>query len=188
MNPTVAACPTSVRKDFSTVRRGFALVATAGLLVVGSQLPAAAAPNDTSADTTTANVGVSSSITLSGLTPAFTLTGLPGATVAETDAVAYNVNTNNVGGYAVNVQAAAAALTPAGTSSDTIPIDDLSVRDGSGTGAYTALSNTSAVTLHTKDTRSVQAGDDYTDDYSVAIPFVASDTYSVTLDYVATAS
>lgn len=172
----------------SHLRRVLAVSAAGGLLALAAgQLPAVAAPGDQSADTTVARVAVNSAITLQGLTPSFTLTGLPGATVTELGAVAYTVLTNNVGGYTVTVQAEAAALTPAGASPDTIPVGALSVRP-SGGGAYTPLSDTSPLTLHDSDARSDSDGDDYSDDYQVDIPFVADDTYSVTLDYIATAS
>lgn len=185
---TPVARLTPARTSSLVLRRGLALAATGGLLAVASQLPAAAAPGDTSADTTVANVAVSSAITLEGLTPSFTLTGLPGATVAESDAVGYTVLTNNVGGYTVSVQADKDVLLPAGSSTDYIPVTDLGVRPGGSGGAFTALSDTNAVTLQNKGTRSGAAGDDYTDDYRIDIPFVADDTYSVTLNYVATAS
>lgn len=167
------------------IRRGLALAATAGLLVAASQLPAAAAPGQTSEDTTVANVEVGSTISLSGLTPSFTLTGLAGDLITGLDAVSYTVTTNNVAGYSVTVQAESPTLDPAGASTDTIPIENLRVR-ADDSGAYTALSDTAAVTLRTQATRSAQGGDDYSDDYQVQIPFVASDTYSATLDYVAT--
>lgn len=169
--------------------RGLAAAAVVGLLgaAVG-QLPASAAPGDRSSDTTVANVVVNSAITLQGLTPSFTITGLPGDTVAELSAVAYTVLTNNVGGYTVSVQADAPELTPAGTSTDAIPVGNLSVRPNGSNAAYTALSATSPVTLHESGTRSSATGDDYADDYQIDIPFVADDTYSVTLNYIATAS
>ncbi|SER30967.1 hypothetical protein [Microlunatus flavus] len=169
--------------------RGLAAAAVVGLLAAAAgALPASAAPGDQSADTTVANVAVSSAITLQGLTPSFTLTGLPGDTVAELSAVAYTVLTNNVGGYNVTVQADAPALTPAGTSADTIPVSNLAVRPSGSGGAYTAVSATSPITLHGSGTRSDVEGDDYADDYQIDIPFVADDTYSVTLNYIATAS
>ena len=170
----------------TTVHRALAVAGIAGLLFAAAQLPAAAAPGDTSTDSTVANVEVTSSITLGGLTPDFTLTGLPGSTVTGNAAVSYTVTTNNVGGYTVGVQAATATLDPVGTSPDTIPIGDLQVKDASGT--YTPLSDTSAVVLRNKASRSLEAGDPYSDDYKVTIPFVASDTYATTLNYVATAS
>lgn len=186
--PALPSTTRTPQAPTSGLRRGFAVAAAAGLLAAfAGQLPAAAAPGDQSAGTTTANVGVNSSITLQGLTPSFTLNGLPGATVAQVGAVAYNVLTNNVGGYTVSVTAADDVLTPAGTSTDTIPIGNLAVRAG-GDGAYTALSADNAVNLREKDTRSASDGDDYADDYRVNIPFVADDVYSVTLNYVAVAS
>lgn len=178
---------TPTRTRVPRLRTSLALLGTAGLLAVATQVTAAAAPGDRSADTTVANVAVSSAITLQGLTPSFTLTGIPGATVAEVGAVAYSVLTNNAAGYTVSVQADAPELTPAGSSTDTIPLGKLAVRPGGG-GAYTALSDTSPITLHDKGTRSDAAGDAYADDYQIDIPFVADDTYSVTLNYIATAS
>jgi len=177
----------SLRSPLSSARRAGLAVAAGALLITAAGAPAWAAPGDTSSDTVVANVGVNSAISLAGLTPAFTLNGLPGATIAEVGAVAYTVLTNNVGGYTVTVQAEDATLEPAGDSTDNIAIGALAVRAG-GNGAYTPLSNTSAVILRDKDTRSAAAGDDYADDYQVAIPFVADDTYSVTLNYIATAS
>jgi hypothetical protein len=177
----------SLRSPLSSARRAGLAVAAGALLISAAGAPAWAAPGDVSRDTVVANVGVSSAISLAGLTPSFTLNGLPGATVAEIGAVGYTVLTNNVGGYTVTVQADAPALEPAGDSADNIPVAALSVRAG-GTGAYTALSDTVAVILRDKDSRSAASGDDYADDYQVDIPFVADDTYSVTLNYIATAS
>jgi len=169
------------------VGRGLAVAAAAGLLAaVAAQLPASAAPGDVSPASTTANVGVSSSISLQGLTSSFNLNGLPGDTVTGDGAVSYTVQTNNVGGYTVGVTADKDALLPAGTSTDNIPIENLQVRPA-GQGSFTALSSTNAVTLRNQGTRSAAAGDRYSDDYRIDIPFVADDVYSVTLNYVATA-
>lgn len=177
----------SLRSPLSSARRTGLAVLAGALLIAAAGAPAWAAPGETSEDTVVANVGVTSAISLNGLTPSFRLNGLPGATVAEVGAVAYSVVTNNVGGYTVTVQADAPALEPAGDSADSIPVGDLAVRAG-GNGAYTPLSDTSAVLLRDKDARSAAGGDAYADDYQVAIPFVADDVYSVTLNYVATAS
>jgi hypothetical protein len=145
-----------------------------------------AAP-ETSTRSTVANVEVTSSITLGGLTPSFTLTGLSTSTVDGPNAVSYNVTTNNAAGYTVTVQAATDQLAPASTTNpDRIPIGNLKVR-AARSGGYTAISNADAFTLRTKATRSAESGDSYSDDYQVLIPFVASDTYSATLNYVATA-
>ncbi|WP_375423218.1 hypothetical protein [uncultured Friedmanniella sp.] len=163
-----------------------ALTVLAAALATSSVLPASAVPL-TDSDSTTANVAVSSVITLTGLTSGFTLTGIPGATVATLNAVTMNVETNNVAGYDVTVEAASDVLDPADTvaNPDTIPIDALSVREN-GTPTYTQLSDTTPVTVHTQDSRSDDGGDVIGNDYSVDIPFVNVDTYSVTLNYIAT--
>jgi hypothetical protein len=149
--------------------------------------PASATTGDTSSGTTTANVVVNSAIALTGLTPSFTLTGLPGSTVATSPSVTFNVQTNNLGGYAVTVQSQTPTLTPAiVTNPDSIPIADLSVRE-TGTTTFTPLSNLTSVTVHTQSTRSAQGGDSLANDYEVAVPFVNQDTYHVVLNYIATA-
>lgn len=186
--PLASAPHAQPGKTTLLVRRSLALVAGAALLGVAAQLPASAAPGDTAPGTTTANVAVGSTITLTGLTPSFTLTGVSSSTVEQDDQVSYRVTTANAGGYTVTVQAASAELTPAASGNpDAIPIANLKVR-AEDNGAFVSLSNTSAVTLRNKATRSAAAGDAYADDYEVIIPFVASDTYSTALNYVATAS
>ena len=161
---------------------------TLALLFAGIAGTASAAPL-TSTDSVLANVEVSSLITLSALTTDFTLTGLPGATVASVGAVTMNVETNNTAGYTVTVQPADDVLVPADTAvnPDTIGIGALSVRE-TGTTGYTPLDNTTPTTVHGQATRSASGGDVISNDYSVAIPFVNADTYSVTLNYVATSS
>ena len=182
-----ATTPDDGWRSVRLVARALVGTATAAVFLSMATLSASAAPGDADDGTVTANVGVSSSITLTGLTGEFTLEGLPGATIADEDAVAFNVNTNNIGGYNVTVQAETPTLVPTvETNTDSIPIRNLSVRDATKT-EYTPLSNTTALVVNTKATRSVAAGDDYSHDYSVDIPFVADDTYSATLNYVATA-
>lgn len=157
--------------------------AAATALVAAGGLSANAAE---SGDSTVANVQVSGAIALTGLTPSFTLVGLPGATAASVGAVNFTVTTNNLAGYAVTVQAAAptlAATNPGNT--DSIPIGALGVRE-TGQSLYTALSDTSPVTVRNQPTRSAEAGDVISNDYSVTVPFVNEDTYTVTLDYIAT--
>lgn len=148
---------------------------------------AAAAPGDTSAGSTVANVQVASAIALTGLTPNFTLTGLPGETISATSAVGFVVTTNNIAGYAVTVESVTPTLVPAtGTNPESIPIGTLTVRETGG-GAFAPLSDTAPVTVHSQDTRSAQGGDTLTDDYQLTIPFVNQDTYSAVLNYIATA-
>ncbi len=148
--------------------------------------PASAAPGDTSGQATVAHVAVTSGITMTGLTPSFTLTGAPGATVSGPAAVTFNVETNNVAGYAVTVQSTTATMDPAlGGNLDTIPIADLTVRETGG-GAYTPVSDLTTVTVHTQPGRSANGGDALSNDFQIRVPVVNADTYSATLDYVAT--
>jgi hypothetical protein len=134
-------------------------------------------------DDTTATVSVNSILTLSGLTDDFTLVGDPSTTAEDTGAVSMNVLTNNLTGYTVSVQAEADALTGATTGNgDTIPIGNLKTKNTSGT--YTGLSDTAALTVASSDAKTLELGDTVSNDYSVDIPWVNADTYSVTLNYV----
>jgi hypothetical protein len=155
----------------------------AGLVTIGTAAPALAS---TSPGTATATANVQASITLSGLTPAFTLTGAPGATATGAAAVTMKVTTNNTLGYTVGVQAAAATMTGATAgNTDTIPVSALTVKENTG-ATYTALSATTAVTVHSQNGKSVSTGDTITNDLQMAVPFVNSDSYSVALNYIAT--
>ncbi len=169
--------------------RTFVTTGTAAAFIGIAGVPAFAAPGDTSIGSTVANVEVGSTIALTGLTPAFTLSGNPGATVTGLTEVAMNVQTNSLAGYSVTVQAASATLTPTTVSTpanpDSIPIGALSVRE-TGTTPFTPLSSTAPVTVHGQDTRSAAGGDTIENDFQVVIPFVNEDTYAVTLNYVAT--
>lgn len=168
------------------VMRGFIGTAAIAALVVAMGGSASAAPGQIDDGPTEASVEVSSAIALTGLTPSFTLTGLPGATVTGTGAVTFNVATNNLAGYAVTVQSQTATMTP-GTvgNTDSIPVGALSVRQ-TGDITFEALSNTEALSVRNQGARSLEAGDDISNDYQVQIPFVNEDTYSATLDYIAT--
>lgn len=134
---------------------------------------------------TSANAAVSSSITLSGLTPSFTLAGDTNTTVTQNGAVTMNVLTNNLTGYNVTVQAAASTMAgSAAGNTDTIPIGNLKVRE-SGGPLFTPLSNLVPSIVHAQVTRSASGGDTISNDYQIDIPFVNADTYSVTLNYLA---
>ncbi|MFE2519397.1 hypothetical protein [Streptomyces mirabilis] len=147
--------------------------------------PAAPAYADTSSGTTTANVSVLGSITLSNLTGSFTLTGDPSTTVSSTGAVNMTVTTNNPAGYQVTVQSTTPTLTGSVGNTDSIPIGNLYVREtGSGPLLY-PLSDTSPVTVHIQHTPSAPAGDNLSNDYSINIPAVQPDTYRTTLNYIA---
>jgi hypothetical protein len=134
---------------------------------------------------TTANAAVATSITLSGLTAAFTLSGAPGASPSTNSAVTMNVLTNNRTGYNVTVQSAAATMAPTAVgNTDSIPIASLKTRE-TGQPTFTSLSNVTATTVHNQAAKSAVAGDTVNNDYQVVIPFVSSDTYTVTLNYTA---
>lgn len=173
----------TIRRGGRTLARGLVTTAVAGALVAGMGGIASA---DTATGSTTGNVAVTSAIALTVNTASFTLTGVPGSSPANAAAVSYKVTTNNLAGYSVSVQAAAATLAPTATgNTDSIPIAALSVKGDAAGAAYTSVSNTTATTVHTQATRSAAAGDNLVDGYQVVIPFVNTDTYHVTLNYVA---
>jgi hypothetical protein len=164
------------------------IVAAAAVAVVGIGVmaaPAGAAPNGS----TTGSVSVSSGISLTALTPSFQITGVPGdVNVAAAAPITMRVTTNNVAGYNVTVAARSATFAGTGTNAATIDVGALEVQ-GSGTvnGAFQALSFGTPTQTFTKAAASAPAGDTVTNAYRMTIPFVAPDTYSVVLDYVATA-
>lgn len=179
--PSEVAGSTLVRL---AVRGLLATVAAAALSCVG--LSAYAAPGDFSSDSVVANVGVNSTISLNVTQSSFIMNGVPLTTVSNLGAVTGTVTTNNATGYSVGVQAAGLTLQPATTgNTDSIPIADLQVTNAAG--SWTSVSSTTPVITHTQTTRSALVGDAFSDDYRVNIPDVNSDTYSVTLNYVATA-
>ncbi len=176
------------RRSVRLVARGLVITATAAALLSAASLSASAAPGDTSRASVTANVNVNSVISLALDQTNFDLNGTPGSTVTLAGAVTGTVTTNNAAGYSVGVVAQAATLQPTLVgNTDSIPIANLKVTNAAG--VYTSLSNNplTPVITTTKATRSDLTGDDFSDDYRVAIPDVNSDTYTVTLDYTATA-
>ena len=183
----VAATVTTTGPAGRRVLQGVIVAAAVSAIAVA--MAGTAAAQTTPSQGVDGNVQVESAIALTGLTPSFQLTGLPGATVVGAGVVDFNVLTNNFGGYAVTVQAGADVLagdTP--TNPDTIPISALSVRE-TGTTTFTPLSATVPVTVHSQVTRSAVtgAGDALENDYQVVIPIVNEDNYDVTINYVATA-
>ena len=186
------------KRDSRVLLRGAVVAAAAAAFVAGIGSSAFAAPIATPVGPTIANVGVTAGITMTGLTPSFTLTGTPGATVSQAGAVIFNVETNNVAGYAVTVHSESPNLVGTGVlvggvaNADVIPITALTVKDSTA-ATYVPLGTTTAgvptagtVTVHTQAGRSANGGDALSSDYSLRIPVVNVDTYSATLDYVAT--
>ncbi|WP_066376383.1 hypothetical protein [Herbidospora mongoliensis] len=142
---------------------------------------------DSDSGETIANVEVTSSITLSDLTPAFTLTGAPGETpTTGANPVTMTVTTNNFAGYNVTVAPAAVNLTGAIVgNTDVIPSNLLEVNGPAQAGTFTPLTFGTPLVVATKASPSALAGDPISNDYRITIPFVRPDTYTVTLNYVA---
>jgi hypothetical protein len=175
----------SPKHPMRRIGRGVFVAAVIGTFVMGMGAVGSAA---TATGSTSAHVNVATAITLTGLTTNFTLSGIPGANPATNGAVVMNVETNNLAGYNVTVESAAATMTPPVhtiVNPDSIPIAALTVRE-TGTTPYLAMSATGPVTVHAQATRSAQGGDNLSNDYTLAIPFVNQDIYTATLDYVAT--
>jgi uncharacterized repeat protein (TIGR01451 family) len=132
-------------------------------------------------------VVVERTISLAMQTNGFTLTGPPLTTVEGAPGiVAMTVTTNSPTGYAVTVRSMTVNLLPAdaGVNPDVIPASDLHVRR-TGETTYKPLS-TVAVLVHGQAAPSAPGGDTLLNDYEVDIPPVRPDTYSTTLEYVAT--
>ncbi len=186
--PVAPPAPGTVRGHGGRlVLRGLIGASAIAALAVGMAGTASAA---TDTDSTDAHVEVTSSIVLSALTPDFTLSGIPGSIPELLRAVTYNVETNNLAGYAVTVQSRTAQMAGTGGNTETIAIGALSVKESAGAAnatnaAYKAVT-TGAQQVHTQATKSAVGGDVLSNDYKVVIPFVNSDTYTATLDYVAT--
>jgi hypothetical protein len=148
---------------------------------------AANGPSDTGS--VTANVVVSSAITLTMLDESFTLRGFPGQEPELDNAVGYEVFTNNTGGYTVTVQPENANLVAHRSGNDdVIPITDLSVKEHPSS-TWLQLDPDHPVQIYTQTTRSTESpGDVHSDDYkfNTPIPDVENDTYSDVIDYVAT--
>lgn len=180
MNNTVA--PKNRTSHAYKALLGIGGIAATVALVAGGTLAANA---DTDTGSTEGHVEVSTAIALTGLTSDFTLTGIPGGVVTEAGAVEFTVTTNNLAGYSVTVQSATATLVADTVgNTDSIPIGNLSVSEVGTT--FTPLSSTVPFVVHTQSTRSAEGGDDLSNDYEVDIPFVNTDTYSATLNYIAT--
>jgi large repetitive protein len=127
-------------------------------------------------------------ISLTGLTSSFTLSGLPNTTVTAEGATTMTVITNSVAGFGVTVRASTALLPGAiPGNTDTIPVSNLKVRD-SGTSTFTALSNTLPFRVHNQTIPTGLDGFAVSNDYQIDIPFVRPDSYSTTLEYIVSAN
>ncbi len=162
------------------------LAVSTGLAVAGIGIAAlATVPAYAATGSTTGNVNVNHSITLTGLSASFSLSGAPATTANALGAVTMSVKDNNKTGYTVTVQAASANMVGGATgNSDTIPVSALTVRNTTTAGAYAAISSSSATTVASTTVKSTGGGDTVSNDYQMLIPWVNSDNYSVTLNYV----
>jgi uncharacterized repeat protein (TIGR01451 family) len=124
-------------------------------------------------------------ITLTSLSSGFTLSGAPDTVVSQDGAVTMTVTTNSPTGYTVAVRAVTSALTAARPGNpDNIPATALGVRE-SGTATFQPLSDVATVRVHSQSGPSAAGGDAVSNDYEASIPFIATDTYSGTLEYIA---
>lgn len=175
-------------RSLRLVARTVLTTATAAAFVGLAGVSASAAPGDVSTASVTANVNVNSTINLALDQASFSLNGTPNSSVDKTGAVTGTVTTNNSAGYSVGVVAEAPTLQPSlNGNTDSIPIGNLEVSNAAGVSTPLTADVATPVITTTKASRSALAGDAFSDDYSVTIPDVNSDTYSVVLDYTATA-
>lgn len=156
---------------------------TAGSLLLAGGLAAAmfaGAPALAQTAPVTAQATVGNAISLTADDATVALNGVPGD---ETTALSGLVATsNNLAGYNVTVQAAAANMAGVAVgNTDVIPVGSLSVG-----GA--AASNTAPVQIHTQATKSADLGDAIPVAYALTMPYVNADVYSVGLTFTATAN
>jgi hypothetical protein len=122
-------------------------------------------------------------LTLTGLTPSFTISGVPFQTVTTNAAVTMTVTTNSPSGYQVSVQSSSAFLTAPPGNSSKIPIGDLRVRQNDQ-GTFVPLS-TSPTVIHSQTHASAVGVDPIGSEFRITVPFVPPDTYTTTLTYIA---
>jgi hypothetical protein len=140
----------------SDSKRFIAFGAVLGAISVGLLAAPSAAQAVEDDGSVEANVAVASAITLTDLTPAFTLSGIPGDTATTGAPVTMTVTTNNAAGYSVTVASTDLVLEGAVPGNATsIPIGLLTVRE-SGTTDYTGISAV-PTTVHTQDGPSIRS-------------------------------
>jgi hypothetical protein len=159
------------------------VIGVAGLAAVLHGSPAAA---DSDAGRSTIHVEVAGAITLTDLTPSFSLTGAPGS-VETSPPVSMTITTNNVAGYRVTVEPAGTALAP-GTSgnADVISTDRIEVRGPVQGATFQSLDPGTPLLVATRDEASAADGDTVDNLFRLAVPAVRPDTYSGQLNFVVT--
>lgn len=128
----------------------------------------------------TVSVAVLDGLTLSMVDTGIWLVGAPGADAR--DGLDYKVETNNPTGFTVAVHATSPTLVGSENSLNTIPMSVLKVRDEDG--AYVDVSQ-EAVTVYRQSVESADGGEELITDFQMLIPVVMPDTYTGTLDYIA---
>jgi len=164
------------------------LLCVAGAAGLGAGLSAGPAQADTDTSGTTVNVEVSSAVTLTDLSPAFTLSGSPGSTAATgSNPVTMVVTTNNFAGYGVTVEPATATLAAAiPGNTDTVAVTDVEVNGPTQAGTYANLIFGTPLAVASKSSASAPDGDTISNDFRITVPAVRPDTYSGTLNYIVT--
>jgi uncharacterized repeat protein (TIGR01451 family) len=155
--------------------------------VVSTSVGSTCLPDSTNPACTATTLVEASTISLVGLTPAFTLTGQPNSVVTAEDAVTMTVVTNSFGGYSVTARATSPTMVGAEGNQDSIPVGQLFLRETGSGNPFVRLRADQSVTVHEQSTASSANGDAVSNDYQVDIPDVVSDTYSATVEYIATA-
>jgi uncharacterized repeat protein (TIGR01451 family) len=153
----------------------------------------AAAGNNCSSGSRDARCGTdtpvaATAIVLSSLPADATIEAGTGEWAGAVGLVTMMVTTNSRTGYMVTVQSEGSDLIGAQPgNSDTIPIENLRVRETGTRDAFQPLSSDNDVIVHRQSAPSTAGGDAISTDYQVDVPFVVSDTYSATVEYVAIA-
>jgi hypothetical protein len=174
----------------------FAALGVAGIVAIG--IPAFAAGGTTAASAT-----VNSVLSVTGQTASFSLpAGNPGATVTLPSALSFNIQTNSATGWSAKLLAASANMTGTGTNTATIPSTALTYTTTINGTAYPCAPgpcDTTAVPFATRAGGVVTvdvsgnseianglnptptAGWNVVQGYSLALPSVPGDVYSVNL-------
>lgn len=170
----------------STIVRSRLLTA-AGTLIAAAALAAAALVGTAAfADDHTADVTVEATvndtITLTANDANIALNEAPGETATAGSTL--TVETNNFTGYNVTVEPNAGTLdAETEGNDDTIDVGALSLN-----GEALEYQGETSTEVHTQGERSAENGDTVNVAYALAVPFVATDTYTVGLTFTASAN
>jgi hypothetical protein len=149
-------------------------------LLLAGAVPALA----TTSPPVTVNATVTTSVTITGLSPTITIpTAAAGTTSTAHAAESYSVSTNSAGGFTLQIQPGSTALASGGSA--TIANSNLSVIEN-GPGAIGTTKTFNGSNPLMIDITASAGSQGYSEDWSLAIPGSASATsYSETFTYVA---